>query len=280
MKTSRSLNLWIRRAAMGAVLGLSSIATAALEPEPGVGLPRDISLDGHRIDWLMNATHIFNIILFVIMCVWMGWACFKHNSKHEAEYDHGNGRRNVTVALSLSAFIFTVVDGNLFVNTVIGLNEAFWNFEIPQKNEKTVRIEVNAHQWAWDARYSGPDKAFATEDDVVTWNDFKVPVNTPVYLQLTSTDVIHSFSLPNFRVKMDAVPGQVNRMWFQATKTGDYEIGCTQHCGTHHYKMRGILTVLSEEDYRKWEAESSTQNKLAFDPEDKTGNWGWKWTDL
>jgi len=275
-----NLSASLRRAAALVALVAPAAALAALTPEPGVGLPRDVSLDGYRIDWLMNATHIFNIILFAIMCVWMGWACFKHNSKHEAEYDHGNGKRNVTVALSLSAFIFTVVDGNLFVNTVIGLSDAFWNFEIPQKHEKTVRIEINAHQWAWDGRYAGADKVFATEDDVLTWNDFKIPVNTPVYMQLTSTDVIHSFSLPNFRVKMDAVPGQVNRMWFQAQKTGDYEIGCTQHCGTHHYKMRATISVLSEEDYRKWEAEASTQSKLAYDPEDKSGAWGWKWKDL
>jgi cytochrome c oxidase subunit 2 len=69
-------------------------------------------------------------------------------------------------------------------------------------------------------------------------------------------------------------------MWFQATKTGSYEVGCTQHCGTHHYKMKAVVHVLSDEDYRKWEQEASVQGKLAFDPEDKKGAWGWEWKEL
>jgi cytochrome c oxidase subunit II len=279
MSASRSLGRNLQRWAVAALGVAGTWVHAAVQPEAGIGLPRDVSVDGHRIDWLMNVTHVFNILLFVIMCVWMGWACLMHNRKHEAEYDHGNGKRNMTMALSLSALIFFVVDGNLFFKTMTGLSEAFWNWDIPAKNEKTVRIEINAHQWAWDGRYAGADKKFSTEDDVQTWNDFKVPVNTPIYLQLTSTDVIHSFSLPNLRVKMDAVPGQVNHMWFQATTVGEYEVGCTQHCGTHHYKMKALLTVLSEEDYRKWEAEASVQGKLAFDPEDTKGDWGWEWKD-
>jgi cytochrome c oxidase subunit 2 len=212
-----------RRTIAAAAVLLAGLAHAAVQPEKGIGLPHDVSLDGHRIDFLMNVTHVFNIILFVIMCVWMAYACFKHNKSHEAEYDHGDSKRSVTIALSLSAFIFAVVDGNLFVNTMIGLSEAFWNFGIPQNNPKTVRIEINAHQWAWDGRYAGTDGQFSTvakpsDDDVLVWNDFKVPVNTPVHLQLASTDVIHSFYLPNFRVKMDAVPGQLNQMWFRPRK--------------------------------------------------------------
>ncbi len=274
----------LRRFGPAVALLASSAALAEVQPEKGLGLPRDVSLHGHLIDSLMNSTHVFNIILFTIMCVWMAWAALKHNHTHEAEYDHGNSRRSVTIALALSAFVFAVVDGNLFINTVIGLDQAFWNWKIPNENPKTVRIEINAHQWSWDGRYAGTDKTFGTnakasDDDVLTWNDFKVPVNTPIYLQLTSTDVIHAFYLPNFRVKMDAVPGQVNRMWFQATEVGEFEIGCAQHCGTHHYKMKAKLTVLSDEDYRKWEQEASINGKRAYDPEDVGAHWGWDWKE-
>jgi cytochrome c oxidase subunit 2 len=268
----------------GAALAARVALAAEVMPEAGIGLPRDVSLDGYRIDWLNNATHVFNIILFTIMCVWMGWAAFKHNDKHEAEYDHGDSKRSVKVALSLSAVIFLVVDGNLFVNTVRGLDQAFWNFSIPAQNPETVRIEINAHQWAWDARYSGTDKQFSTpevksDDDVVVWNDFFIPVDTPVHLQLTSSDVIHSFYLPNFRVKMDAVPGQVNQMWFQATQTGAFDVACAQHCGTHHYKMKAKLTVLSKPEYQAWLTEASINGKRAFDPNDVTAHWGWKWKE-
>ncbi|MFZ5471531.1 MAG: cytochrome c oxidase subunit II [Myxococcota bacterium] len=259
-------------------------AHAAVQPEGGLGLPRDVSHDGHLIDWLINVTHVFNIILFVIMCVWMAVACFKHNAHHEAEYDHGESKRSVTIALCLSAFIFAVVDGNLFVNTIIGLDKAFWNFSIPQNDANTVRIEVNAHQWAWDGRYAGEDKRFSTPaapspDDILTWNELHVPVDTPVHLQLTATDVIHSFYLPNFRVKMDAVPGQVNQLWFRAKEPGEFDIGCAQHCGTHHYKMKAKLIVHSQEDYRRWEHEAGINGKRAFDPEDTSAHWGWAWKE-
>ena len=118
------------------------------------------------------------------------------------------------------------------------LNQAFWNFDAAEADPNVVRVQVNGRQWMWDLRYPGPDGAFGTADDVETANELHVPVGAPVILQLAATDVIHSFSLPNFRIKQDAVPGQVNSLWFQATKTGTFDIACAQHCGIHHYKMQ------------------------------------------
>jgi len=267
---------------IGSAIGflLSTAAGAAVQPESGLGLPRDVSQNGHLVDWLMNITSVFNFILFAIMCVWMGWACFKHNRHHPAEYDHGNSKHSVTIALAISAFIFAVVDGNLFVNSINDLDKEYWNFEKVAANPKTLRLEINAHQWAWDARYAGPDGKFNTEDDIVTWNEIKVPVGVPIYVELTSTDVIHSFYLPNFRTKMDAVPGQVNRFWFQAKEGGDFDIGCAQHCGTHHYKMKALLSVVSPEEFSAWQANASATAKRAFDPEDKVAHWGWDWKEF
>jgi cytochrome c oxidase subunit 2 len=256
---------WILSAVLGAV-----------QPETGLGLPRDVSLHGHLSDWLTNVTHVFNIILFTIMCVWMGIACLKHGRNHQAEYDLGDDKRSIKIALMLSAVIFFVVDGNLFVNAVNDLG-TIWNYEAVDQKPDTLRIEVNAHQWAWDGRYAGKDGKFNTEDDVVVWNDFKVPVDTPVYLQLASTDVIHSFYLPNFRMKQDAVPGQVNHMWFQAKESGDFDIGCAQHCGTHHYKMKGLLSVVSKDEFQKWLSEASVNGQRAFDANDGAAHWGWDW---
>jgi cytochrome c oxidase subunit 2 len=274
-------NTLYRRAAALASGALATFSAAMVyagpQPETGLGLPRDVSVEGHRIDWLIKVTGLFTAILFVIMCIWMLTAAVKHNEKHEAEYDHGNARHQVRFAAGLSALIFFVVDGNLWVNSTIDVTSTFWNFEKAEAAPNAVRIEINAHQWAWDARYPGPDGKFNTADDVVTLNDIRIPVNAPVIFQIAATDVIHSFWIPNLRVKQDAMPGMINRMWVSAKETGQFDIACTQHCGTNHYKMKGTLTVLTAEEYAKWLAEASANGARAYNPDDKDSHWGWDW---
>src|SRR5262249_45744572 len=156
----------------------------------------------------------------------------------------------------------------LWIKSTKDLNGIFWNFQGKESEGKALRIEVNAHQWAWAARYAGPDGLFNTADDIVTLNDIRVPVGTPILVQLASTDVIHSFYLPNFRIKQDAMPGMINRLWFEAKETGQFDIACAQHCGVNHYKMKGRLTVLSPEDYAAWAASASQNSSLAYDAKD------------
>jgi cytochrome c oxidase subunit 2 len=261
-----------------AFLAMARAAGAAPLPESGgYGLPRDVSEYGHHIDWLIEVTMVFVTILFVIMVIWMLWACFQHNEKHEAEYDHGASKHSIKTAFVLSAVIFFVVDGNLFYNSTTDTFRLFWNHEGVENNPQAVKIEINAHQWAWDARYAGPDGKFNTNDDIITLNDIRVPVGVPVMLQLVSPDVIHSFYLPNLRIKQDAMPGMTNRMWFQAKQTGEFEIGCAQHCGVNHYKMKGNLTVLSPEEFKVWAADQSAIAARGYDPKDVEAHWGWDW---
>jgi cytochrome c oxidase subunit 2 len=275
-----SLRRWLAHAMALVTLLVARIAAAEPIPAEGYGLPPDASRDGHRIDWLINVTNIFVIILFVIMCAWMVYAVIKHNREHKAEYDHGDSKHHVAVAMGVSALIFFIVDGNLWFNSTVDVNTVFWNFEEGEKHPDVVRIEINAHQWAWDARYPGADGKFNTADDVVSLNDIRVPVDVPVLLQLASGDVIHSFYLPNFRVKQDAMPGMITRLWFWPKETGEYDIGCAQHCGVHHYKMKGRLTVLTKDEYREWHGARSAQNARGFDPNDSAAQWGWEWKRL
>lgn len=272
----------MKRLCVLAFLGAMAVSGAAHaagapgpRPEAGLGLPRDVSVEGHRIDSLLFSTAILTTILFVIMVVWLVWALVVHrDGKHKAEYEPGDGKKNVTTAVMLSSVIFLIVDGNLFINAMIDVSEVFWNFPT---SEEAVRIEVNARQWSWGARYAGTDGEWNTADDIVTLNDVRVPVDTPVVLQLASVDVIHSFYLPNLRVKTDAVPGSVNHLWFEAKETGVYDIACAQHCGVHHYKMGGLLTVYSREDYDAWHDRASADAVRAFDPADEDAKWGWDW---
>ena len=134
-------------------------------------------------------------------------------------------------------------------------------------------VEVTPEQFAWNVRYAGRDGKFgrtdlklisldnplgrdmkdpAGKDDIVDLNTIRVPVNRPVRIRLRSKDVIHSFFLPNFRVKQDAVPGMTIDVWFVPTTTGTFELACAELCGFGHYSMRGLLIVLPDEELNKW----------------------------
>lgn len=266
-------------AALGLFCALlaASAASAAPQPETSWGLPRNVSLHGGRTDWLINVTTIFVVIMFGVTVIWLLWSALFHGRKHKAHYDHGSARKQIIKAVLLSAVIFAVVDGNLFLSGMADLNDAFWAFDKADAAPNAVRAQVNAHQWAWDIRHPGGDNKFNTPDDIVTFNELHIPTGAPVILQLGSTDVIHSFSLPNFRTKQDAIPGNITRLWFQAIATGEFEIVCAQHCGVNHYKMRGVLVVQSPADYQAWMEEASKLASRAYDPEDKTAHWGWNW---
>lgn len=273
---------WKNLLAMAVMLGPSA-ALADVAPESGLGLPRDFSVDGYRIDTLIQEVGVMIILLFVIMCIWMAWAYLKHGSGHEAEYDHGSTRHHVVTALTISSLIFVIVDGWLFANAIVDLNDAFWNFDKAEAEENAVRIEINTHQWAFDIRYAGPDDDFNTADDIVTLNEMVIPAGAPIILQMASVDVIHAVYLPNFRQKMDAVPGTINSLWFEATDEAigqEFDLACAEHCGSHHYKMKGILRVLSADDYTAWEQEASNLSQRAYDPEDAEAHWGWDWQEL
>lgn len=262
--------------ALGVAL-VGAMARADVQPERGIGYPRDVSVEGYRIDWLLNITTLFCVILFVIMVIWMAIAIFKHNHTHTALYDHGDARSQLKTALSLSAVIFFVVDGNLYINSMKDLSEVFWNYDKPEADARAVRIEVNARQWVWDARYAGPDGEFNSPDDIVTFNDIRIPVGRPILMNLAATDVIHSIYLPNLRAKQDAVPGVINHMWFTARETGEFDIACAQHCGVNHYRMKGKLTILPVREYEAWARQASAASQRAYDPNDAEAHWGWAW---
>jgi len=265
------------RTTAAAMLLWATLAHAAPEVGHGLAMPRDVSTEGHRIDWLIHVTLVFIAILFAIMVGWMLIACFRHDRKHKAHYDHGDGKRAMLVPLGIAAVVFLVVDGNLFVHSTLDMHDVFWNFARAESQPDVVKIEINAHQWAWDARYAGPDGKWNTPDDIVTLNDIRVPVGAPIVFQMGSTDVIHSFYLPHFRAKMDVVPGTLSRLWIQARETGEFEIGCAQHCGVNHYKMKGLLTVMTREDYDRWAEQASALAVRAHDPDARDAHWGWEW---
>lgn len=255
--------------------------TTTLTPPPTTGwrMPFDASLYGWKINDLIDVTLILVTILFVIMVIWMAIAMIKHGRNNQAHYSHGEESGWLRAKLLIASLIFLGVDGNLFINSTRDLHDTFWNFKAVDADPKTVKIEVNAHQWAWEARYAGLDGKFNTADDIVTTNDIRVPVDRPVYLQMAASDVLHSFYLPNFRIKQDVVPGNVTFTWFHPKNTGLYEIACAQHCGVHHYKMRGELRVMPQEDFDRWSNEAQVLSQRDYDETHQASHWGWNWRE-
>ena len=126
-----------------------------------------------------------------------------------------------------------------------------------------MALALTAKQFEWHFTYPGPDGVLGTADDFELRNQLHVPVDSPTVILMQSEDVIHSFFVPAFRIKQDAVPGMHIRVWFQPTETGTYELGCAELCGFGHYRMRATVTVHSKDDYRQWMAGSGRAVALA-----------------
>jgi cytochrome c oxidase subunit 2 len=117
-----------------------------------------------------------------------------------------------------------------------------------------MNIYVVGKQWMWKAEHPGGQHEI---------NALHIPMGQPVQLTMISQDVFHSFSIPDFRVKREVIPGRYSTVWFQATEPGVYHLFCTQYCGTQHAGMVGQITVLTPDDYKKWLQQSTSGMSLA-----------------
>jgi len=160
MTAPRAARAVLRLAVLMAGAGL-----AAPAPESGYGLPRDVSVDGFRIDELIHFTLAAITVIFVVVAAALIWSFVNHRRDRPAFYSHGSGR-SIGVVVGGVAAILVGVDGYLFVHTLGDMHGYFWNFPRAEAAEGAVRIEVNAHQWSWHARYAGVDGKFGTPDDI------------------------------------------------------------------------------------------------------------------
>jgi cytochrome c oxidase subunit 2 len=167
---------------------------------------------------------------------------YRHREGRRATYTHGSAALEV---------LWTIVPAIILIVLFMLSQSIWWSIKgnVPDSN---FQVHVTAKQFNWEVTYPGPDGQFGTDDDLTLENDLHVPINTVVVVTLQSKDVIHSFFLPNLRLKQDAVPGREIRAWFEATQTGRYELPCAELCGFGHSGMLGYLTVDSPEDYSRW----------------------------
>jgi cytochrome c oxidase subunit II len=109
--------------------------------------------------------------------------------------------------------------------------------------DNAMEISVVGRQWMWKIQHPTGRREI---------NELHVPVGQPVRLSLATEDVIHSFFIPAFRIKQDVVPGKIQGMWFEATKTGEYHLFCAEYCGTQHSGMIGRVVVMEPDDFERW----------------------------
>jgi cytochrome c oxidase subunit II len=211
-------------------------------------LPPAASTFAGPIDGLFLAILIITGIAFVVVEVGLLWFIVKYRERpgRKAFYTHGSTRAEV---------IWTAIPAVTMV--VLGIvSNHYW---VQMKGRDSVppnatAVGVHAKQFEWQMTYAGPDGQLATADDFTVRNQLHITVDQPVVVRLTAEDVIHSFFVPEFRVKQDAVPGMHINVWFQPTKTGEYEIGCAELCGMGHYRMRARVFVHTPEEFTAWMA--------------------------
>ncbi len=147
---------------------------------------------------------------------------------------------------------WTIIPLGLFL--VMFVWGALLYFRIYTPPANAMNIYVVGKQWMWKVEHPGGQHEI---------NALHVPTGRPVQLTLISQDVFHSFSIPAFRVKREAIPGRYTTVWFEATTPGTYHLFCTQYCGTNHSQMIGDVVVMTPDDFKKWLDGSTSGNSLA-----------------
>jgi cytochrome c oxidase subunit 2 len=258
-----------------------------------LGLPPLATAHGGQIDNLIGWIHVFMLVLFVGWGGFFAYTLIRFRKARHPVADYAGVKSHRSTYLEVAV---AVVEAVLLIGFAIPLWAARVD-RMPPESEALV-VHVTAEQFAWNVRYAGPDGRFgktdiklldlqsnplgvdrsdpAAKDDLVTLNQLYLPANRPIIVKLRSKDVIHSFGIPEFRVKQDAVPGLTIPIWFVPTVTTaemrtrtanpefQYEIACAQLCGLGHARMRGFVTVLSADEFQKWvEAEGAKLKEQA-----------------
>ena len=222
------------------------------------------------ISWILDGVSTYagdiDLIIFIVLVLggaWLiatealfFWFCFKYKAKpgQKAQYISGEKHEH-NKYVHWAHYAVIACDVVIIVFAVI----AWYNVKqkLPPADE-TVR--VIGQQWAWTFVHPGPDKKIGTEDDVTTLDELHIKANTTYHYKLESQDVLHDFSVPVFRLKQDAIPGRVITGWFNATKTGVYDIQCAEMCGIGHGIMGAKLFIETEEQHNQWLAEQAAAN--------------------
>ncbi len=207
--------------------------------------------------------------LFMVYCVWR----YRYQKDRKSEYKPEDKKLEFHLTWITAVGVVALLAPGLVV----------WN-KFVTVPENAVKVEVMAYQWGWNYRLAGEDGILGKtsihnisddnpygldlddpngKDDLLVQDaDLHLQIDKPVKVLLRSIDVLHNFYVPEFRAKMDMVPGMITFYWFTPTKTGEYEILCAELCGTGHYAMLGTVVVEEESDYSNWLAQQASFEQI------------------
>ena len=235
----------------------------------------DIASNWGSMDDTITLTFWVGGGVFVAVCLFMVYCLFKfsHKEDRRAEYKPEDKKLEKILTIATTLGVVALLAPGLVI----------WNqFVSVPKN--AIHVDVMAWQWGWQYRLPGEDGKLGStkvvninddnpfgiiledpygKDDVLVQSDvINLRTNRPVKILLRSVDVLHNWYVPQFRAKMDAVPGVVTFYWFEPNKVGEYEVLCAEYCGVGHYAMRAKVLVQSEEKYEIWLEEQETFSDL------------------
>ncbi|WP_260702856.1 cytochrome c oxidase subunit II [Edaphobacter flagellatus] len=196
-----------------------------------------------------DALYFFLLLITVVGLVLVGTLVFGFSIRYR------RARNPVATQVEGSTLLeatWTIIPLALFLICFVW--GALLYFRIYNPPANAMNIYVVGKQWMWKAEHPGGQHEI---------NALHVPTGQPVQLTMISQDVFHSFSIPDFRVKREVIPGRYSTVWFEATTPGTYHIFCTQYCGTKHSGMIGEVTVLTPDEYKKWTEGSTSGMSLA-----------------
>lgn len=215
--------------------------------------PDSASTYAADIDGLITLIAVIVFIWFFLAEGVFFWLIFKFRAKKDQKGQYVTGekkeeKRWITIphAIVLACDVVIIIGAiNVWVNVKQTLPEP----------DRTIRVV--GQQWAWTFEHPGADAVLGTADDIVMIDELHVQVGQVYHFRLEAKDVLHSFSVPVFRLKQDAVPGRVITGWFEPTMAGTYDIQCAEMCGIGHGIMGAKIVIESPEDHAAWIAAQS-----------------------
>ena len=239
-------------------------------------LPPLASEHGAGIDRMLRYLLISVGALYIIGNVALGYFVWRFSRQSRVTLRAASHKAERRWSIVPVVLMTLVAEGGVFV---LGL--PVWGQYYGAPPDNVLTVEVTAEQFAWNVRYAGPDGKFGKtapqliswnnplgvdhkdpngRDDIILLNEIHLPLNKPARIRLRSKDVIHSFYVPDFRVRQDAVPGMTIEIWFVPTQRGTFELACSQLCGFGHYAMRGIVQVVTPDEFDQWLKEQEANN--------------------